>query len=113
MGSWAGTISGVTIPSLAFDEGILVWDVKIRRTPDSWVFFERAAYGTHRNFYAGGKLRLSCRQHEGLKGNIFVGVDISDPNRPREVSRWWVRGQWEEGGRRRIDFINFMVRRMW
>ncbi len=35
---------------------------------------------------------------KGFKGNIFVVVDISDPVRPREVSRWWVKGQWEGGG---------------
>jgi hypothetical protein len=41
---------------------------------------------------------------KGYKGNIFVALDISDPARPREASRWWVKGQWEEGGEKADRF---------
>lgn len=41
---------------------------------------------------------------KGYKGNIFVALDISDPTHPKEVSRWWVKGRWEEGGEKADRF---------
>ena len=41
--------------------------------------------------YAGADL-------EGYSGNITLVVDFSDPSNPREISRWWMSGQWTAGG---------------
>jgi hypothetical protein len=35
---------------------------------------------------------------EGYPGNIVLIVDLTDPARPEEVSRWWLPGQWIAGG---------------
>lgn len=35
---------------------------------------------------------------DGFQGNITMIIDISDPARPREVSRWWAPGQQAGGG---------------
>jgi len=35
---------------------------------------------------------------EGYQGNITLIVDFSDPRNPKEVSRWWMPGQWSAGG---------------
>ena len=35
---------------------------------------------------------------DGYLHNIVVIVDLSDPRKPREVSRWWMPGQWVAGG---------------
>jgi len=85
-------------PSLPFDEGILIWDVKNPTAPEQLGSFKTGGFGTHRNFYSGGKYAYLAANMKGYKGNIFVALDISDPAHPKEVSRWWVKGQWEEGG---------------
>jgi len=35
---------------------------------------------------------------DGYMGAIFIVVDVSDPRKPHEVSRWWLPGQWIDGG---------------
>ncbi len=91
-------------PSLPFGDGILVWDVKDPIEPQELGSFKTGGYGTHRNFYAGGGYAYLAANMKGYKGNIFVVVDISDPSRPKEVSRWWVKGQWEAGGEKSDRF---------
>jgi hypothetical protein len=58
--------------------------------------------GTHMNFYDGGKYAyLDCGWDDQLRqesterpfGNGLMIVDVSDPARVKEVSRWWVPGQ--------------------
>lgn len=84
--------------SMSFDEGIIIWDVKNPVEPKKLGHFKTGGLGTHRNFYAGGKYAFLAANMKGYKGNIFVCVDLSDPAQPKEVSRWWVKGQWIEGG---------------
>ena len=91
-------------PSLPFQEGILIWDVKNPLTPVQIGSFATGGYVTHRNFYAGGKYVYLAANMKGYRGNIFVVLDVSDPTRPEEVSRWWVKGQWEEGGEKSDRF---------
>jgi hypothetical protein len=91
-------------PSLPFGEGILIWDVKNPTDPKQLGSFKTGGFGTHRNFYAGGKYTYLAANMKGYKGNIFVALDISDPAHPKEVSRWWVKGQWEEGGEKTDRF---------
>lgn len=40
---------------------------------------------------------------EGYQGNITLIVDFADPRNPREVSRWWMPGQWTAGGETSVD----------
>jgi hypothetical protein len=58
--------------------------------------------GTHHNFYDGGKYAyLDCGWDETLRlenhqrpySNALMIVDLSDPAKVQEVSRWWVPGQ--------------------
>ncbi|HSZ18227.1 MAG TPA: hypothetical protein VK770_00450 [Candidatus Acidoferrum sp.] len=58
--------------------------------------------GTHHNFYDGGKYAyLDCGWDETLRlenhqrpySNALMIVDMSDPAKVQEVSRWWVPGQ--------------------
>jgi hypothetical protein len=84
--------------AVPFDEGVLLWDVKDPVNPRQLGSFKTGGYGTHRNFYAGGPYAFLAANMEGFRGNIFVVVDLRDPARLKEVSRWWVKGQWEAGG---------------
>jgi hypothetical protein len=58
--------------------------------------------GTHHNFYDGGQYAyLDCGWDETLRlenhqrpySNALMIVDMSDPAKVKEVSRWWVPGQ--------------------
>ena len=58
--------------------------------------------GTHHNFYDGGKYayldcgwddQLRLENHQRPFSNAIMIVDMSDPGKVKEVSRWWVPGQ--------------------
>ena len=58
--------------------------------------------GTHHNFYDGGKYayldcgwddQLRLENHQRPFSNAIMIVDMSDPAKVKEVSRWWVPGQ--------------------
>jgi len=90
--------------SLPFQEGIIIWDIKNPVEPKEIGYFKTGGLGTHRNFYAGGRYVFLAANMKGYKGNIFVVVDINDPDQPKEISRWWVKGQWVEGGEKADRF---------
>jgi hypothetical protein len=70
--------------------GIQIYDVRTDpanpRLVSSW---RGDTIGTHRNFYAGGDLAYLCAKAPGWEEQFLVILDIPDPGRPREVSRWW------------------------
>jgi hypothetical protein len=72
-------------PSIPFQEGVLIWDIKSDPAdPRQIGSFRTGGLGTHRNFYAGGTYAYLAANMKGYKGNIFVALDISDPEHPRE-----------------------------
>lgn len=81
-----------------FDEGFLIWDVGDPEDPRSIGKYSTRGEGTHRNFYAGGHLVHSATAAKGFDGHIYEIVDISDPSAPSLLGRWWIDGQWIEGG---------------
>jgi len=91
-------------PSIPFQEGVLIWDIRNPVEPRQVGAFRTGGLGTHRNFYPGGNYAYLAANMKGYKGNIFVAIDLSDPAHPKEVSRWWVKGQWAEGGERSDRF---------
>ena len=91
-------------PGIPFHEGVLIWSLENPEDPKQIGSFKTGGFGTHRNFFAGGDLVYLAANMKGYKGNIFVTLDISDPIRPMEVCRWWVDGQWTEGGEKSERF---------
>jgi hypothetical protein len=79
--------------SQPWQEGVLIWDVKDPVDPRLLGHFHTGGFGTHRNFYDGGRYIHLAANMEGYRTNMYVAVDISDPANPREVSRWAVKGQ--------------------
>ena len=77
-------------PNKAFDEGVLIWDLKDPLNPQKLGQFKTRSLGTHRNGYPGGRYMHLSASMRGFKGNIYVIVDISDPAHPKEAGRWWV-----------------------
>jgi hypothetical protein len=84
--------------------GIRNYDLSNPEKPDLLQEFNtgETGNGTHMNFYDGGKYAyLDCGWDNQLRlenpqrpfSNGLMIVDMSDPARVKEVSRWWVPGQ--------------------
>jgi hypothetical protein len=74
-------------------EGVIIWDISDPLNPQQRGTFTTKGTGTHRNFYGGGKYMHLAAGMPGFTGNIYVIVDISNPSRPVEAARWWVKEQ--------------------
>lgn len=81
------------VPGLPNDEGVLIWDVRRPLDPKLLGHFKTGGFGTHRNFYDGGKYVHLAANMKGFRSNIYVCIDISNPKEPREVSRFSMPGQ--------------------
>jgi hypothetical protein len=81
-----------------FGEGFVIWSLADPESPRELGIYHTGGKGTHRNFYAGGRYVHTTALPEGYDGHIYQIVDISDPAKPLEVSRWWRHGQWTAGG---------------
>ncbi|MEE8109975.1 MAG: hypothetical protein V3T44_03005 [bacterium] len=81
----------------SFQGGVKVFDVSDPRAPREIAFFAVPASGVHRFDMDDRYLYLSA-EAEGYVGNIVRILDLADPTKPQEVGRWWLPGQWAEGG---------------
>jgi hypothetical protein len=77
--------------------GIRIYDISDPTNPAETAFFKTGGNGVHRFDFDGRYAYLSTRM-EGYQGNIVLIVDLDDPAKPEEVSRWWLPGQWIAGG---------------
>ena len=85
-------------------KGVRTWDVTDPSRPDQMGEFNTGATGrgTHANFWEGGKYAyLDCGWDDQLRmesserpySNALMIIDMTDPGKMQEVSRWWVPGQ--------------------
>ncbi len=82
-----------------FSEGFLVWDLADPKKPEQIGHYRTGSTGTHRNFYDGGSLVHAAGGAPGFDKKIYQIVDISDPGKPREVSRFWLPEQEERAAK--------------
>jgi hypothetical protein len=87
-------------PDEPFDEGIQVWDVERPASPRLLSHWRTGGSGTHRNHYDGGRYVHLSAGLPGFAGNIYLILDIADPERPREAGRWFLPEQYAAGGGR-------------
>lgn len=81
-------------PEGSYAAGAYVWDVESDpEDPELLGQYESGGTGTHRNFYTGGDYAYMCSGPEGFDGKCLTVVDLSDPESPEEVARWWWPGQ--------------------
>src|SRR5436190_15688453 len=90
--AWVGPNAG------SFEEGFYIWSLEDPENPRRLGHYRTGGDGTHRNFYDGGRYVHTTALPPGYEGHIYQIVDIADPARPVEVSRWWRPGQWVGGG---------------
>lgn len=82
----------------AFDEGVILWDLTDPLKPRRRSTFRTSHLGTHRNILGdGGLLHLAARM-PGYSGAIYLIVDVSDPDAPREIGRFHMPGQHSAAG---------------
>jgi len=86
------------------EEGFLIWDLADPEIPKRLGHYRTGGDGTHRNYYAGGRYVHTAALPQGFDGHIYQIVDIADPARPVEISRWWRKGQWVAGGEGGVPF---------
>jgi hypothetical protein len=76
-------------PGTEYDEGLLVWDFKDPENPkviSRW--HTETPWGTHRNFYNGGRYAHLTAGAPGYKGFIYRILDLADPAHPVVVGQW-------------------------
>ena len=77
--------------------GLTIYDVAKPSSPRLVTKWETGGAGVHRYDFDGRYAYVSATA-EGYVGYIVVILDLLDPSRPQEVSRWWIPGQWKAGG---------------
>jgi hypothetical protein len=77
--------------------GIDIYNVANPASPKLISQWRTVGGGVHR-FDFDGRYAYISPTAEGYVGNIVMIVDLSDPAKPIEVSRWWLPGQWQGGG---------------
>ena len=80
-----------------FQGGLKIYDISNAAKPREIAFFKTGGKGVHR-FTIDDRYAYISTEVEGFLGNITMIVDVSDPQKPQEVSRWWIPGQWIAGG---------------
>lgn len=80
-----------------FEGGLKVYNISDPEKPKELTFYKVGGNGVHR-FDFDGRYAYISAEMDGYIGNIVVILDLSDPISPREISRWWLSGQWIDGG---------------
>ena len=65
--------------------------------PREIAMYKTPGKGVHR-FTFDGRYAYISPTVEGYQGNIAMMLDMKNPERPEEVMRWWMPGQWVAGG---------------
>lgn len=91
---WGGKPADATV------EGIQLWDVADPTAPALLSTHGFGSGGTHRNLYTGGQFVHATPELPGVDGYAYAILDVSDPRRPREVSRWFLPEQFTAAGGR-------------
>ena len=77
--------------------GLAIYDVTKPSEPKQITKWMTAGKGVHRYDFDGRYAYISPTA-EGYVGNIVMILDMANPEKPEEVGRWWIPGQWEAGG---------------
>lgn len=77
--------------------GLKIFDVSNPAKPNELAFFQTGGTGVHR-FDFDGRYAYISPEVEGYVGNIVMIIDLNNPEKPEEIGRWWLPGQWIAGG---------------
>lgn len=76
--------------------GLAIYDVSNPHSPSEIALWHCQGAGVHR-FTFDGRYAYISPEIDGYVGNIVMILDLQQPDRPQEVGRWWMPGQWTAG----------------
>lgn len=81
-----------------YSAGLKLYDISVPDRPEPIGWLPIDGLGVHRMWWTGDDLTwFSVREH-GYHGRFLMAADVSRPDRPEIVARWWYPGQWVAGG---------------
>jgi hypothetical protein len=80
------------------DEGIRLFDVRDPVAPKLLSQWRTGEHGVHRNHFTGGRYVHVTASRRGFEGNIYVILDIADPQNPVETAMWFLPEQYTSAG---------------
>ena len=83
---------------LAFATGVRIYDISVPSAPREIAFLEIPGLGVNRIWWTGGRYAYVAAHEQGYTDHVMAVIDLSVPERPEIVSRWWLPGQWSAGG---------------
>jgi len=83
-----------------FSAGLGIYDVSRPAAPRQIGFFSAGGPGVHRFWFVDGRYAHLSAGADGYALHIYRIVDLARPDRPEEVGRWWIPGQWTGAGER-------------
>jgi hypothetical protein len=78
--------------------GVAVYRVDEPFEPKQIGFWESGGKGVHRIVWEGGRYAHMSGAPDGFTDRIWMTIDMTEPEKPVLVSRWWWPGQWSGGG---------------
>ena len=92
--------------AVPFSGGLAIYALDDPLEPRALSFWESGGLGVHRIVWFGERYAHMSVTPEGFDDRIWAVVDLSDPEHPTEVGRWWWPGQpdgerpeWPDGER--------------
>lgn len=83
-----------------FSGGVGIYNVSHPASPRQISFFQTGGPGVHRFWFTDGRYAHLSAGAEGFADQIYRILDLARPDRPEEAGRWWIPGQWTQGGER-------------
>ena len=80
-----------------FKGGLGIYDISKPLEPKLITEWQTEGRGVHR-FDFDGEFAYISSTEKGYVGHIMKIIDLRNPSKPEEVGRWWMPGQWTEGG---------------
>ena len=84
-------------PSPDYRGGVGIYNIADPRKPQLLNNWETGGQGVHR-FDLDSRYAYLSSTADGYLAHIVLILDIENPAKPAEVSRWWMPGQWTAGG---------------